>query len=94
MRDFWDPTNAWRDPLSGRRLTRPVGQRVCVKNHPFNGVIVGIVNSRIRDPATGRREPPGAKYQVEHDNGEILRWPWHAVSNECPLEALGKMGGP
>ena len=91
MSDLWDNLKPYRDPLSGRMLMRPVGQRVSVKKHAYNGTILGIVQTRKRNPETGRREPPGGRYEVEHDNGEVCLWPWHALEMETPLEALAKM---
>ena len=84
--DLWshDPKKPYQDPLSGRMLTRPIGQRVCVKGHAFNGVI--------RNKVHGKREMQ--VYQVEHDNGEVLDWPWHALKDESPMEALAKMDVP
>jgi hypothetical protein len=79
--DLWDNSKPYQDPLTGRILSRAVGDRVAVKGHAFNGVILDKVKSK-RNPQF---------YRVEHDNGDVQDWPWQAVSGECPLEALAKM---
>ena len=94
LMDLWDNSKPYSDPLLGRILTRPAGQRVAVRGHSFNGTILRVVHGETVNPHNGRRQPRGSWYEVEHDNGDIKRWSGARVSSECPLEALAKMAKP